>query len=166
MVFWFPEQSGSWFKRMWPTIAWINYMAYKISCPGWLEFLLEHGRSRFITKEGTEVKHPLTEAPLLIARVSFAACTYKREEPQLFWILFCPDLFLSRFQTLGDSYTFKGDCTELAISILGLWVAEGLLEHFYFSAGLEVQLLQQGGAQVVPLYPGMEDLRVSACSLG
>ena len=42
-------------------------------------------------------------------------------------------------------------------------MAEGSLEHFYFSAGLEVQLLQQGGAQVVPLYPGMEDLRVSAC---
>lgn len=29
-----------------------------------------------------------------------------------------------------------------------------------------MQFLQQGGAQVVPLYPGMEDLRVSACSFG
>lgn len=96
MVFWFPEQSGSWFKRMWPTIAWINYMAYKISCPGWLEFLLEHGRSRFITKEGTEVKHPLTEAPLWFARVSFAACTYKREEPQLF-----ESFFVQIFFSLG-----------------------------------------------------------------
>ena len=78
---------------------------------------------------------------------------------------FFVQIFFHRFQTLCGSYTFKGIELNLLYQFL-VYDKQRVHLSIFFSAGLEVQLLQQGGAQVVPLYPGMEDVGVSACSSG